>query len=125
MKIKSKTEISADAIFESCLHGSEEDMGRAKAEIASMLAKEKRAKRELEECEADVEKMYRYAKMALMEENESEARQFLVRRKFLSEKQQMLQQNYEAIADKVEKMCQAYQEAAQETMDGGGSYGIF
>lgn len=123
MKIRLGRENDAEAMFGLYLHDLEKDMGKAKAEIVSMLAKEKRAKRELEECEADVEKMYRYAKQALMSDNESEARQFLVRRKSLMEKQRVLQQNYETVADNVEKMCQAYNALAQEmdALNGGNS----
>ena len=37
------------------------DLGKVKAETASIMAEEQRAKRELTDCEAEMEKMQRYA----------------------------------------------------------------
>ena len=41
------------------------DLGKVKAETASVMAEEQRAKRALTECQADAEKMENYAMKAL------------------------------------------------------------
>jgi len=63
----------------------ESDLGKVKAETASVMAEETRCKRELDECTADVAKYQSYAEKALKAGNEADARTFL------EKKQQLLQ----------------------------------
>nr|MDH3076250.1 PspA/IM30 family protein [Bacillus velezensis]WGE00768.1 PspA/IM30 family protein [Bacillus velezensis] len=56
------------------------DLGKVKAETASVMAEEQRAKRALTECQADAEKMESYAMKALQAGNEADARTFLERK---------------------------------------------
>lgn len=53
------------------------DLGKVKSETATIMAAEKRATRELEECQADITKMQNYAVKALEAGNENDARKFL------------------------------------------------
>lgn len=71
------------------------DLGKVKAETASIMAEEQRAKRELSDCEAEMEKMQRYAIKALEANNEDDARKFLEKKQSLSTKQEGLKQSYE------------------------------
>ena len=52
----------------------ESDLGKVKAETASVMAEETRAKRELDECTAQINKMQSYAEKALRAGNEADAR---------------------------------------------------
>ena len=71
------------------------DLGKVKAETAAIMADEQRAKRELDECTAEVNKMQAYAEKALIAGNEEDARTFLTKKTELSNKQASLQQAYD------------------------------
>jgi len=71
------------------------DLGKVKAETASVMAEEQRSKRELDECGADAAKMQNYAVKALQAENEDDARKFLERKSVFTTKQQELQSSYD------------------------------
>ncbi len=66
------------------------DLGKVKAETATIMAEEKRAQRQLNECKDEVEKMQKYAVKALEAENESDARAFLQKKVSLTEKETQL-----------------------------------
>ncbi|NME07151.1 PspA/IM30 family protein [Psychrobacillus sp. BL-248-WT-3] len=53
------------------------DLGKVKSETATIMAAEKRATRELEECQKDIANMQKYAIKALEVGNEEDARKFL------------------------------------------------
>ena len=57
----------------------ESDLGKVKAETASVMAEETRAKRELDECTEQINKMQSYAEKALRAGNEADARSSLKR----------------------------------------------
>ena len=76
-----------EKMIDQYLRNLQRDLGQVKAETASIMAEEQRAKRELNECKADVEKMQNYAVKALEAGNEDDARKFLERKATLSEKQ--------------------------------------
>ncbi len=63
------------------------DLGKVKAETATIMAEEKRAQRQLNECKEEIEKMQRYAVKALEAENETDARAFLQKKATLTEKE--------------------------------------
>ena len=65
----------------------ESDLGKVKAETASVMAEETRCKRELDECAADVAKYQSYAEKALQAGNEADARTFLEKKQQLVSKQ--------------------------------------
>lgn len=80
------------------------DLGKVKAETASVMAEEQRSKRALNECSAEIEKMQRYAVKALEAGNEDDARKFLEKKAILTEKEQELQQAYSLAASNAIRM---------------------
>ena len=86
------------------LRNLESDLGKVKAETASVMADEKRAKRELDECNEQINKMQKYAEKALIAGNESDAKLFLEKKNQLSKNQQSLQQSYDISSDNATKM---------------------
>ncbi len=80
-----------EKMIDQYLRNLQRDLGQVKAETASIMAEEQRAKREFNECKAEVEKMQNYAVKALEAGNEDDARKFLERKATLSEKETQLQ----------------------------------
>lgn len=71
------------------------DLGQVKSETATIMAEEQRAKRSLNECQADINKMQEYAIKALESENEDDARKFLERKATLTTKETELKTTLE------------------------------
>ena len=67
-----------EKMIDQYLRDMESDLGKVKAETAAVMAEETRAKRELDECSQEIEKMQRYAEKALTAGNEEDARKFPV-----------------------------------------------
>lgn len=86
------------------LRNLESDLGKVKAETAAIMAEEKRAKRELDECSAEVEKMQKYAEKAILAGNDTDAKTFLTKKAQFAEKQNELQKVYEAAFANSSKM---------------------
>ncbi|AXI08862.1 phage shock protein A [Oceanobacillus zhaokaii] len=82
------------------------DFGAVKAETASVLAEEQRARRALNECKSDINKMHRYAVKALENGNEDQARNFLERKSALATKELELQASYDLASANSIKMKQ-------------------
>lgn len=82
------------------------DLGQVKAETASLLAEERRAKRTLDECITEVAKLQRYAEKAAEAGNEADARKFLERKAETAVKLDDLQQAYEQAASDAASMKQ-------------------
>ena len=80
------------------------DLGNVKAETASIMAEEKRAKRVLDECRDDIGKMENYAMKALEAGNENDAKKFLERKVELSKKEKELEEAYNLALSNAEKM---------------------
>lgn len=76
----------------------ESDLGKVKAETAAIMAEEKRAKRELDECIEETEKMQKYAEKAVLAGNDSDAKTFLMKKSQLLQKQEELKKVYELAA---------------------------
>ena len=85
-----------------------DDLNKVKAETASIMAEETRAKREVDECQSDVNKMLDYAKRAVDAGNDDDARQFLSKKASLTEKLTALNSKYEIAKTNSEKMKQMY-----------------
>lgn len=92
----------------------ESDLGKVKAETASVMAEETRAKRELDECTEQVNKMQSYAEKALTAGNEADARKFLEKKQQLVSTQTALQQSYEAAAANAAKMHQMHDKLVKD-----------
>ncbi|WP_328801439.1 PspA/IM30 family protein [Paenibacillus sp. LX16] len=71
------------------------DLGKVKAETASVLADERRTKRALDECKAEIKKLQHYASKSVEAGNEEEARKFLERKGLQAEKLEQLQTSYD------------------------------
>lgn len=80
------------------------DLGQVKAETESQLAQERRAKRALDECQADIRKLQRYAEKAAMEGQDEDALKFLERKALETEKLTALQEAYDLASSNSKKM---------------------
>lgn len=84
------------------------DLGNVKAETASIMAVEKRAKRELDECIEEMNRMEKYAVKALEAGNEDDARKFLEKKKELETKETGLDESYKLAIANSTKMREMY-----------------
>lgn len=82
------------------------DLGQVKAETASVLSDERRAKRALDECCAEIKKLQRYAEKAVEAGNEDEALKFLERKAAQTQKLNELQTAYESASANAIRMKQ-------------------
>ena len=85
-----------------------EDLDKVKAETASVMADEKRAKRELDECDAEIAKLQSFAEKAVAAGNDDDARAFLSQKQQMTTKREALQQTYNLAADNATKMRQMH-----------------
>jgi phage shock protein A len=85
-----------------------EDLGNVKAETAGIMAQEQKAKRELDDCGSEIQKMQDYAMKAVEKGNDEDARQFLAKKTQLVEKQTGLQQAYTLANENSVKMRQMH-----------------
>lgn len=83
-----------EKMIDQCLRNLNSDLGKVKAETASIMAEEQRAKRVLDECTEEIDKMQSYAIKALEANNENDARKFLEQKATLSAKLSGLQDAY-------------------------------
>ena len=96
-----------EKMIDQYLRNLESDLGKVKAETAAVMADEKRAKRDLDECTAEINKLQSYAEKAVVAGNDDDARAFLSKKQTLVTKQQALQETYtlaEANATKMREM---------------------
>lgn len=91
-----------------------DDLGKVKAETASIMAEESRAKRELAECTQEVNKLLTYAKRAVEAGNDADARLFLSKKATLVEKQSTLEQKVQLASDNAKKMRQMHDKLVKE-----------
>ncbi len=96
------------------LRNLESDLGKVKAETASVIAEEKKSKRELDECASDIAKMQSYAEKAVLAGNDEDARQFLARKAELVTQQGNLQQIHTAAAANADKMRQMHDKLVKD-----------
>lgn len=93
-----------EKMIDQCLRNLNSDLGKVKAETASIMAEEQRAKRVLDECTTEINKMQTYAIKALEANNEEDARKFLERKTTLTSKEAGLKEAYDLAAANAEKM---------------------
>ncbi|MGN0466056.1 MAG: PspA/IM30 family protein [Lachnospiraceae bacterium] len=96
------------------LRNLQDDYGKVKAETAAVMAEEKRAKRELNECEQQISKMQTYAEKALIAGNEQDARTFLTKKASLEDKKNTLAQSYDIAKTNADKMRQMHDKLAAD-----------
>ncbi len=106
-----------EKMIDQYLRNLESDLGKVKAETASVMAEEQRSKRELDECNADIEKFQKYAEKAVMAGNDSDAKQFLEKKNQLVAKQATLKQAYDLSAANAAKMRQMHDKLVKDIND--------
>lgn len=93
-----------EKMIDQCLRNLNSDLGKVKAETASIMAEEQRSKRALDECTAEMSKMQSYAIKALEANSEDDARKFLERKAVLAGKKTGLKEAYDLAASNASKM---------------------
>lgn len=93
-----------EKLVDQYLRNLNKDLGKVKAETASVMAEEQRSKRALNECQSDVEKMENYAMKALEAGDEGDARKFLERKTVLAEKLTELKNAYDLASSNAAQM---------------------
>ena len=84
-----------EKMIDQCLRNLNSDLGKVKSETATIMAEELRAKRALDECTEEINKMQTYAVKALEANNDDDARKFLEQKAALAAKQPGLQDAYQ------------------------------
>ena len=103
-----------EKMIDQYMRNMESDLGKVKAETASVMAEETRAKRELDECNEQINKMQAYAEKALVAGNEADARTFLEKKQQLATTQASLQQSYDIAVDNAKKMRQMHDKLVKD-----------
>lgn len=103
-----------EKMIEQCLRNLNKDLGKVKAETASIMADEQRAKRVLDECTAEINKMQDYAIKALEANNEDDARKFLERKAVLVAKETELKGAYDLAASNASKMREMHDKLVKD-----------
>ena len=103
-----------EKMIDQYLRNLESDLGKVKAETASVMAEETRSKRELDECALEIGKFQKYAEKALTSGNEADARQFLEKKQQAVTKQTSLQQMYTMSAENAAKMKQMHEKLVKD-----------
>ena len=81
-----------EKMIDQILRNLQSDLGEVKAETAGVMAEEARAKRELAECQAEVNKLQSYAEKAVMAGNDGDAAIFLQKKANKAQELTALQQ---------------------------------
>lgn len=95
----------------------ESDLGKVKAETASVMAEEKRTKREFDENREEIEKMDRYARKALMAGNEADARTFLEKKAELTAREDILLKSWQQAKNNADSMKQMHDKLCKDLAD--------
>ncbi len=103
-----------EKMIDQCLRDLESDLGKVKAETAAIMADEQRAKRELDDCTAEINKMQSYAEKAVLAGNDADAKSFLAKKAELTNTQASLQQAYDLAAANSMKMRQMHDKLVKD-----------
>ena len=93
-----------EKMIDQCLRNLTSDLVEVKKETAAVMAQEAQAKRELDQCQDQINKMQSYAIKAVEAGNEDDARRFLAEKATLSVKLTTLQSTYTVASDNAKKM---------------------
>ncbi len=93
-----------EKMIDQCLRNLNSDLSKVKSETASIMAEEQRAKRTLDECNDEINKMQQFAIKALEQNNETDAKRFLEKKATLTSKQSGLQEAYNIAHTNAENM---------------------
>ncbi len=91
-------------MIDQLLRDLQNDLGQVKAETAGLMAEEARAKRKLDECNAEVERLHTYAERAVSAGNDNDARVFLSDKAKAAANLTGLRQAYELAQANAEKI---------------------
>lgn len=83
-----------EKMIDQCLRNLNDDLGKVKSETAAIMAEEMRAKRALDDCNAEMNKMQTYAVKAIEAGNDEDAKKFLEQKASLSNKLTGLNEAY-------------------------------
>ncbi|MDD5934857.1 MAG: PspA/IM30 family protein [Clostridiales bacterium] len=83
-----------EKMIDQCLRNLNEDLGKVKAETAAIMAEDMRAKRELDECNAEIERMQTFAIKAVNAGNDADAKKFLEQKALYTNKLAGLTESY-------------------------------
>ena len=86
----------------------ESDFGKVKAETAAIMAEETSAKRELDECQAEITKLEGYARKAVEAGNDDDARQFLTKKANMQKELDAKKQAFDLASANAQKMRQMH-----------------
>jgi phage shock protein A len=103
-----------EKMIDQYLRDMQDDLGQVKAETASVMAQAERAKRELDECDAEIAKMQSYAEKALVAGNENDAKAFLAKKGELTKTRETKQQMADATADSAARMRQMHDKLTKD-----------
>lgn len=106
-----------EKMVDQCLRNLESDLGKVKAETASVMAEEQRCKRQLDDVAEEMDKMQKYAEKALINGNEADAKKFLEKKASYASKQTELQQAYDIAAANAAKMRQMHDKLAKDIQE--------
>ena len=90
------------------------ELGNVKAETASVMATEAKAKREMDDSEAEVARLLAYAKKAVAAGNDGDAKAFLQQKARETEKLTALKQAYEVAHTNAQKIRAMHDKLAQD-----------
>lgn len=93
-----------EKMIDQCLRNLTSDLVEVKKETAAVMAQEAQARRELDACQDQINKMQSYAIKAVEAGNEDDAKRFLAEKATLTAKLNTLQSTYEVAADNAKKM---------------------
>lgn len=85
-----------------------DDLNKIKSETASVMADEARIKRELDQCNNDIEKMVDYATRAVRAGNDDDARHFLDKKSSLTNDLVDIKQRYSIAKENSDKIREMY-----------------
>ncbi len=97
-----------EKMIDQTLRNLNNDLAKVKSETAEVMADEAKAKRNLDECNAEIARMQQYAEKAVVAGNDADATRFLTEKSKLVAKQATLQQVYDVSAANAMKMRQMH-----------------
>lgn len=106
-----------EKMVDQILRNLNKDLANVKEETAEIMADEKKAKRDLDEVNAEVAKLQTYAEKAVLAGNDDDATKFLAEKARVAEKQAALQQAYAAAVSNSTKMRQMHDKLVEDIRD--------
>lgn len=103
-----------EKMIDQTLRNLNKDLAQVKSETAGIMAEETAAKRKLDECVTEVDKLQNYAKKALEKGNEGDAKRFLEQKAREEQKLVSLKQAYDLAKSNADKMRQMHQKLTSQ-----------